>query len=284
MSLVCAHQPLFTKTNAPRLPNVHFKLPVLKKSAPTVSVTNTNAARSNTSGIVLSTVQAPASSVPFPSAPIPCPPPRKRSVSEDGYVMVEDDMQIEDETPRVILNTSARQVSRTDITPVTPDKPQALPEKEAKRVTGRRESMSAGNSTPTGKTIRKTRRALADAQFLASLHSSIASHVRARMDVHGEVDDYTTQDALLVDRIWRTLVDMGYKPVPLDAGSEMSPPSTLTPSPSIDVAREAAERAARRTMSVSTTHVPPDLVQGLPLAPMGTLPMPQLMTHLPYHA
>ncbi|KAI8974196.1 hypothetical protein BD414DRAFT_183966 [Trametes punicea] len=304
--------PLFTKTNTPRLPKIQFKLPIIgRKSAPTVSVTNTNVARTtHPSGILLSAPSLPEvatpSSIPFPSSPIPCPSPRKRAASEDGYVFND----VDEKTPAAgedLLEAQAtpiaspHHVSRSDILrrrhksclaasffhhdahlarkPPTPPAKAERPvipasEQATKRPVARRESMSAG--TPTGKNIRKARRALADAQFLASVHSSIASHIRARMDGAWADDDYAAQDALLVERIWHALVDMGCKPVPLQGGTD----SATSPSCSGDLAREAAERAARRTAAAACTPISVDRVQDIPLAPTGILAVPQLVAIL----
>ncbi|KAI0669385.1 hypothetical protein C8Q78DRAFT_210163 [Trametes maxima] len=307
MSLVHSPQPLLPRTNTPRVPKVHFKLPVLKKSAPTVSVTNANAARSNTSGILLASVAevTSPSSVPFPSTPIPCPPPRKRAVSEHNYDAEEDVACLAENS-----GVTRRSVSHTEILrrraksclaasffhhnshlgrkPPPPSEKPTVPEKtgkaakSVKRPVARRESMSAG--TPTGKTNRKARRFQADAHFLASMHSSIASHVRMRMNSGGPSDDCAEQDLLLAERIWQTLFDMGYKPVPLEAACAAAAPSPSnsqsSPPPAKDPAREAAERAARRTMAASSTPISLDRAHEDPLAPPGILTVPQLVAVL----
>ena len=147
---------------------------------------------------------------------------------------------------------------------------QALP---IHRPVARRESMSAGTST--GKDLRRTRRLVADAQFLASMHSSIASQVRMRVTEADARDDLIAQDALLVERIWHTLVDMGYKPVPLESAPVA--PSASPP----NAAREAAERAARKTAAaVASTPISSGRVQDVTLAPSGVLAVPQLVAVL----
>ena len=166
--------------------------------------------------------------------------------------------------------------------------PDALPEPPAKRrPAARRESISAGN--PSGRTVRKARRVVADAQFLASMHSSIALRVRSSIE-NGTMtpsprssDEYAAQDALLVERIWHTLVDMGYKPVPLDNASPAPAPSIPAPpsNPSQDAAREAAERAARRTQALSAPPFSFERVQDIASpAHGGVLPGPQLVATL----
>ncbi|OSD02175.1 hypothetical protein PYCCODRAFT_1435843 [Trametes coccinea BRFM310] len=305
--------PLFTRTNTPRLPKVHFKLPAIsKKGVPTVSLTNTNAARTtDTSDIRLSSSfpseVSPQSSIPFPSSPIPCPSPRKRAASEEHYDftdMVVVDTQPVDEVLKTKMNpqtAAARQVSRTDIArrrhkscltasyfhhdsylarkapppPPPTEKPASTPSDQfVKRPVARRESMSAG--TPTGKNTRKARRLLADAQFLACLHASIASQVPARKDATGACEsDFVAQDILLVERIWHTLVDMGYKPVPM----AKDPPVSATID-AHDPAREAAERAARRTTAATSTPISADRVQDIPLTLSGVLSMPKLVAVL----
>ncbi|KAI0355206.1 hypothetical protein OH77DRAFT_351527 [Trametes cingulata] len=303
MSLVHAPQPLRSKTNTPRMPKVHFKLPVLQKSKPTVSVTNANAARTNTSGILLSTVSEVSSQncVPFPSTPIPCPTQRKRVVSEDGYDINDecsDSAEQDDGTRnyashRPVLHTEilrrrsksclstsyfhhdahhARKSSAQSEKPAAPDSAAT-----GKRTAERRESMSAGN--PTGKQVRRARRVLADAQFLASMHHTVASEVRARMDAEKGRDECVAQDALLVERIWHVLVDMGYKPVPLET-SATAPSSPTTAIAIRDPSREAAERAARRTMAASSTPISPERAHDLPLAHTGKLAVPQLVAVL----
>ncbi|KAH9890439.1 hypothetical protein C8Q73DRAFT_126256 [Cubamyces lactineus] len=294
-----SQHPLFTRTNAPRLPKVHFKLPLLKKSAPTVSVTNTNAARTNTSGILLSSSLpevTPQSSIPFPSSPIPCPSPRKRALSEKELPAAQE--------IKITAQPGSRHVSHADIVrrrhksclaasyfhhnshlarktsassenaekPVVPPPApaQAIP---VHRPVARRESMSAG--TPAGKDLRRARRLVADAQFLASMHSSIASRVRMRAPDADSRDDLIAQDALLVERIWHTLVDMGYKPVPLESAPAAPPASPP------DSAREAAERAARKTAAaVASTPISSDRVQDVTLTPTGVLAVPQLVAVL----
>ncbi|KAI0333058.1 hypothetical protein GY45DRAFT_1217950, partial [Cubamyces sp. BRFM 1775] len=305
-----SQHPLFTRTNAPRLPKVHFKLPILKKSPPTVSVTNTNAARTNTSGILLSSSLpevTPQSSIPFPSSPIPCPSPRKRALSEEGYVSSDYDLEkglpAAKET-KTTTQPAGRHVSHADIvrrrhksclsasyfhhnshlarktsaSSENTEKP-AIPAPSPAQVipihrpVARRESMSTGTST--GKDLRRARRLIADAQFLASMHSSIASQVRTHVGAPDTRDDLIAQDALLVERIWHTLVDMGYKPVPLEASP--TAPSASPP----DSAREAAERAARKTAAaVASTPISSDRVQDITLTPTGVLAVPQLVAVL----
>ncbi|KAH9857426.1 hypothetical protein C2E23DRAFT_273325 [Lenzites betulinus] len=300
-----ARQPLCNRTNAPRFPKVYFKLPIFKKSAPTVSITNTNAARTNTSAIPTSTfsplsevVVSPQSFVPFPSSPIPCPPPRQRSASEEGYCSNSElqDLAFPGEKETEMQTATSRHGSHTDIhrrrsksclpasflqrdakqrkNRIASEKP-AVPQRPATRVAARRESMSAGN--PTRKAVRKAKRLVADAQFLASIHSTIASGVRARIHTDGGSDEYTAQDALLVDRIWRTLVDLGYQPVPIE--SSTAAPSSLPPI-SEDPVREAAERAARRTVAASSLPTPLDPAHDMPLIPSGELAVPQLVAIL----
>ncbi|KAI9069429.1 hypothetical protein FKP32DRAFT_1608373 [Trametes sanguinea] len=306
--------PLFTRTNTPRLPKVHFKLPsISKKGAPTVSLTNTNVARTtDASGIQLSTSfpteVTPQSSIPFPSSPIPCPSPRKRAASEEHHGFM--DMAAPDAQPADdVLNTktnpqaaAARHgVSRTDIArrrhksclaasyfhhdsylarkapppPPPTAKPASSPsDQSVKRPVARRESMSVG--TATGKNIRKARRLLADAQFLACVHASIASQVpEGTNDTATRKSDFVAQDVLLVERIWHTLVDMGYKPVPM---AKDPPVSVVTDAH--DPAREAAERAARRTTAATSTPISADRVQDVPLTFTGVLSMPRLVAIL----
>ncbi|KAM5542004.1 hypothetical protein V8D89_004314 [Ganoderma adspersum] len=344
-------KPLSSRTNssATRSLKVHFKLPVIRKASPTVSVTNANAARASTalsiseakpSMPVLQDVLPPtANSIAFPSEPIPCPS-RKRAHSDDGY----DSRDGTDESVHIAaLETPSRtpgnaipfhrRISHIDILrrrsksclavsyfhsdstlpPAQPvaqapqpfptedvDMPDALPEPLAKRrPAARRESMSAGN--PSGRAVRKARRVVADAQFLASMHSSIALRVRTSIE-NGPTtpprgsDEYTAQDALLVERIWHTLVDMGYRPVPLDNASPATPPAPVSPTvtpassapppsspsnPSRDAAREAAERAARRTQAVSAPPSSFERVQDIASSSQGgVLPGPQLVATL----
>ncbi|KAI0718561.1 hypothetical protein C8T65DRAFT_80204 [Cerioporus squamosus] len=176
------------------------------------------------------------------------------------------------------FHRDSQQSRRSYHGPDKPVPPPHGPEQPArKRPAVRRESMSAGNPLP--KTVRKTKRVVADAAFLASLHSSIALQVRTRLDngVASQGDEYATQDALLVERVWHALVDLGYKPVPLDAPSPVSPDPT--PATSLDPAREAAERAARRTKAVSSgpyVFGPQDL----PPPSSGPVPVPQLVASL----
>ncbi|KAI0713784.1 hypothetical protein C8Q76DRAFT_796724 [Earliella scabrosa] len=328
-----APRPLASKTNSrtTRSLKVHFKLPVIKKAAPTVSVTNTNAARVSAVVVPQSSPQAfpevssssSPSTIPFPSSPIPCPS-RKRAMSEDSYepqeggsteeVQEDEPMDVDEPEPHGKALPFHRRISHIDIlrrrsksclassyfhsdshssrrTHTTHDRPVSPPAEgpARKKPAVRRESMSAG--TPTSKTVRKAKRVVADAQFLASMHSSIALQVRTRVDhggTPGSSDDFTAQDAVLVERIWNALLDMGYRPVPIDAPSPSSAspaasPPTPASSPSTamnDPAREAAERAARRTMAVSSTPFALDRVQDLPPAPTGTLTVPQLVAVL----
>ena len=342
-------KPLSSKTNGPttRSLKVHFKLPVIQKASPTVSVTNANAARASmvltvdpaapSAVPVLSEVRsAPTNSVAFPSSPIPCPS-RKRAHSDDGY----DSRNGDDEVgsfavpPRTRDNALPfhRRISHIDIlrrrsksclassyfhsdspaprSKPLPQVPQAFPSEDVemadesapqppvkRRPTARRESMSAGN--PSSRTVRKARRVVADAQFLASMHSSIALRVRTSTEngttAPRSPDDYAAQDALLVERIWHTLVDMGYKPVPIEDVPPVpsSAPPTMTSSPAEpeqhsssstttaqDAAREAAERAARRTQAVSSPSFTLDRAQDIvSSSPNGVLPVPQLVATL----
>ncbi|KAI1785608.1 hypothetical protein LXA43DRAFT_899338 [Ganoderma leucocontextum] len=347
-------KPFSSRTNAltTRSLKVHFKLPVIRKASPTVSVTNTNAARASTalstsseakpSLPVLQEVLSPtANSIAFPSSPIPCPS-RKRAHSDDSYDSrdgADEPVHVAAvETPqRTQGNTTPfhRRISHIDIlrrrsksclaasyfhsdstlpraepVPQAPqpfptedvEMPDSLPEPPAKRRPAtRRESMIAGN--PLGRTVRKARRVVADAQFLASMHSSIALRVRTSIENDGtptprSPDEYAAQDALLVERIWHTLVDMGYKPVPLDNVSPPLPlappivvsaspvptqgaPSPSPPNPTRDAAREAAERAARRTQAVSSAPFNFERVQDIASSPQGgILPGPQLVATL----
>ncbi|KAI0806657.1 hypothetical protein C8Q74DRAFT_1312768 [Fomes fomentarius] len=293
---------------------------------------------SQPAGISFPAVSCPvpsASCVPFPSSPIPCPS-RKRAISEDSYepqdgestgdAGEDDAMDVDEPQSKGSALPFHRRIAHIDIlrrrskssvlsssyfhsdshshshshsvrkTHHTSDQPVEGPPAR-KRPAVRRESMSAG--TPTPRVMRKTKRVLADAQFLASMHSSIAMQVRTRISNGGAEsgDECASQDAVLVERIWHALVDMGYKPVPLND----SPPPGIAPAPSsspspsdstapssqpsptaaVDPAREAAERAARRTMAVSSsTSFVPDRVQDLPLTPTGTLSVPQLVAVL----
>ncbi|OJT08553.1 hypothetical protein TRAPUB_559 [Trametes pubescens] len=295
-----ARTPLFARTNTPRFPKVSFKLPVLKKSAPTVSVTNENVARTNASGtlsVPLAEIPAASpSSVPFPSSPIPCPSPRKRSTSENGFYSSGEEPQLlafpgmdstEPQTARAVSHTDIlrnrsksclaasffhRDANLARKAASSKDKA-AAPEQPVKRAATRRESMSAG--TPTGKSTRKAKRALADAQLLASVHGTLASLVRTRMNAAGGHDECTAQDALLVERIWNNLVDMGYRPIPIETNSA-APSSTSSPDP----ARDAAERAARRTMTASSTPISLDRAQAVSIMPTGELAVPQLVAVL----
>lgn len=315
-----AQHPFSSKTNlTTRTFKVHFKLPVIKKASPTVSVTNTNAAR-----VITDSQPSPAlpevsfpSSVPFPSSPIPCPS-RKRAISEDGYDLRDECEETGDEPMDVdepnetkgstlpfhrrishidiirrrsksclaasYFHSDSQQPRRSRHASDKPVPPPHGPEQPArKRPAMRRESMSAG--TPLPKTVRKARRVVADAQFLASLHSSIAVQVRTRVNsgVISPDDDCATQDAILVERIWHALVDLGYKPVPLDdappsqSSSAAAPPPP--PTPAVDPAREAAERAARRTKAVSSGPFVFG-TQDLPPPSSGPVPVPQLVASL----
>ncbi|EJF58012.1 hypothetical protein DICSQDRAFT_139839 [Dichomitus squalens LYAD-421 SS1] len=339
-------KPLSSKANTrtTRPLKVHFKLPVIQKASPTVSVTNANAARASTalsansetqsSAPVLSEARsAPTNSVAFPSSPIPCPS-RKRAHSDDGYDSSsgEDEAATVEARPRTKDNALPfhRRISHIDILrrrsksclassyfhsdSASPrDKPlpqilQAFPSEDVdmadqstpqppmkRRPVARRESMSAGN--PSGRTVRKARRVVADAQFLASMHSSIALRVRTRTENNTTVtrgpDEYAAQDALLVERIWHTLIDMGYKPVPLEDASPISssvPTSTFVaaeptqhslPPIARDAAREVAERAARRTQAVLSPSFTFDRAQDIaPSSGNGVLPVPQLIATL----
>ncbi len=290
---------------------------------------------SQPAGISFPAVSCPAPSascVPFPSSPIPCPS-RKRAISEDSYEQQdgertgdagEDDvMDVDEPQSKGSALPFHRRIAHIDIlrrrskssvlassyfhsdshshshsvrkTHHTSDQPVEGPPAR-KRPAVRRESMSAG--TPTPRIMRKTKRVLADAQFLASMHSSIAMQVRMRIsnDDAESGDECASQDAVLVERIWHALVDMGYKPVPLNDSSPpgIAPAPSSSPSPSdstgpssqpsttaMDPAREAAERAARRTMAVSSsTSFALDRVQDFPLTATGTLSVPQLVAVL----
>ncbi|RPD55329.1 hypothetical protein L226DRAFT_206422 [Lentinus tigrinus ALCF2SS1-7] len=314
-----AQHPFSSRTNTltTRSFKVHFKLPIIKKASPTVSVTNTNAARVNTysqPSPAFPEVSSSPSTVPFPSSPIPCPS-RKRAISEDAYDSRDGSEESGDEPMDVDEPSETkgstlpfhRRISHIDIIrrrsksclaasyfhsdsqqprrslhasdkPVPP--PHGPEQPARKRPAVRRQSMSAGNPLP--KTVRKAKRVVADAQFLASLHSSIALQVRSRMDtgVASPGDECATQDALLVERIWHALVDLGYKPVPFDTPSPQHTPSTQPqPVASVDPAREAAERAARRTKAVSSgpfVFGPQDL----PPPSSGPVPVPQLVASL----
>lgn len=307
MQLLCPSSSRPVKTKATRPLKVHFKLPVTK-AFPTVSVTNANANAAYVSTAHGSSEVSSPSTIPFPSSPIPCPS-RKRAISEDAYPQeahdADDPMDVDELEPEPESGRKGtalpfhRRISHIDIirrrsksvfpashshsgkshhTHVVPDRPAPPPPFHShdgpakKKPAIRRESMSAGTPLPP-RTARKAKRVLADAQFLASMHSSIALQVRARMNggKAGGADECAAQDAVLAERIWHTLLDMGYKPVPIDE-------STSTPSPmSSDPAREAAERAARRTMAVSST---PLVVQDLPQVPAGPLSVPQLVAVL----
>ena len=107
------------------------------------------------------------------------------------------------------------------------------------------------------------------------MHSSIALHVRARINdgaapAAGGSDEYAAQDAVLAERIWNNLLDMGYKPVSLDA------PSVASAASAVDAAREAAERAAQRTKEISSG--PP--LQELPPTAVAPVPVPRLVATL----
>ncbi|KAI0738071.1 hypothetical protein C8Q80DRAFT_1080879, partial [Daedaleopsis nitida] len=262
------------------------------------------------------------STIPFPSSPIPCPSRKRAisedayDSQDDHDTGMDQPMDVDEPEPEPRGNVLPfhRRISHIDILrrrsrsclatsffhsdvhssrkphhahAHVPDRP-APPlhshshEGPAKKKPAiRRESMSAG-TPPSSRTARKAKRVLADAQFLASMHCSIAQQVRSRMN-DGKatgVDECAAQDAVLVERIWRTLLDMGYKPVPIDDSNPA--PGTPAPSPpplspNSNPAREAAERAARRTLAVSST---PLVAQDLPQGPAETLSVPQLVAVL----
>ncbi|KAH9923700.1 uncharacterized protein BXZ73DRAFT_103746 [Epithele typhae] len=329
---------LSSRTNAPstRSLKVHFKLPVIKKASPTVSITNANAAARLGVLSVCADVPQPAA-ISFPSAPVPIPASsRKRALSDFGHGAPNvvgaragygDDGE---NTTKANALPFHRRISHIDIIrrrsnscvpgsifptdaqlpqeqlhavafPSTPSSTPTSSSKSStpslppfagsrKRPAGRRESMSAGTPPPPS---RKARRVVADAAFLAAMHSSIALHIRARLSrlaesisaAAGSDDDVlSAQDAVLVDRIWHNLVDMGYRPPPppsptAPASTEESAHHAIEQSQATttaaDRARAAAERAARRTLEAQASRP----AQDLPLQP-AVLPVPQLVATL----
>lgn len=228
---------LAMSTNSPKqLPSpktksgsIHFQHRLspstIKKASPTVSLTNASAVRTSTSPLQHLPADFPEhpssqSFIPFPtSAPIDCPPPPASSDAVD---------------PGAEVACSGSQVCaqldvQTQSNPV--NLPIGIPEPRKRRVRSFLNSCSSPTSlhkvpskrpkVPKPSKGRKTRRQIADLQFTALMHRSIAWHIRASCLEIMEVDSGDRhplqpgleQDALLVERLWKNLVDQGFKPV-----------------------------------------------------------------------
>lgn len=269
---------------------------------PPLPLDTANVARTNTSSplSVIPLAEVPTaspSSVPFPSSPIPCPSPRKRSTSENGFYSSEEPQLLAFPGKDSMEPHTARAVSYTDIirnrsksclaasffhrdanlarkTPPPTGKAVA-PEQPAKRAATRRESMSAG--TPTGKSTRKAKRALADAQLLASVHGpGPGAHERRRCPRRMHGAGCAPRRADLEHSSRHGVPPNSYRDKLCDATFLLFPSRLTRPC----ARAEAAERAARRTMTASSTPISLDRAQAVSIMPTGELAVPQLVAVL----
>lgn len=201
------------------------------KAAPTVSLSNTHVERDNTAD----------SLVPFPSAPIRCP--GTRSFDED-VEMAEADGE-EYSPPRsgdwhlILHRKHARSCLATSFvhrnghalprpSGYESDSGQhaprgGVPVRKRKLAHKRAKAPSPTSSAPPRKRSRKAgKRQAADLQFTATVHRSLVAHLRV-LTAHAlahcadaAAEDalaLRTQDRLLVERLWKGLMDHGFKPV-----------------------------------------------------------------------
>ena len=225
------------------------------KAAPTVSLSNTHVERDDHSFI------------PFPSAPIQCPGagsshldiemscsdaldelPTSPPPPEDWHV------DLRRRHARSCLATSfvhrdghampAQSGYESDDGQNTPP-PTGVPLRKRKLAHKRVKVPSTTTCLPPRKKSKKTcKRQAADLQFAATLHRSLVTHLRAvtsytltTREVDAPEDELTlrTQDQMLVERLWKGLLDHGFQPVPLpsppllSASLQVESPFILSP-------------------------------------------------------
>lgn len=215
------------------------------KAAPTVSLSSTHVERDDHSFI------------PFPSAPIQCP---GASNSHQDIEMSCSDVL--DELPSTPpsedwhLDLHRRHARSCLATSFVHRDGHAMPKSSGY------ESDDGQNTTRTGVPLRKRKlahrrvkvpstttclpprkrskktckRQAADLQFTATLHRSLVTHLRAitsytltTREVDAPEDELTlrTQDRILVERLWKGLLDHGFQPVPLPSPPLLSASLTV---------------------------------------------------------
>ncbi|OBZ75784.1 hypothetical protein A0H81_04998 [Grifola frondosa] len=239
--------------------HLYFPIFSTKKASPTVCITNTSVSRAITACLLPSPSGLPdvppQNFIPFPSSPIACPassdtadgmdcesepdsckPHKGEDVSPANHHIWHIDLH--HRRSKSCLATSY--FHRDNLPPRTPHEasvnsmshslnrvPHLRTRKEKSELrsqgaAARRESMSAGSAAPHPKRTRRNRRSQMDGQFLAAVHRSIAW--RMRRALVGIEDAYTAQDALLVERLWRNLVNQGFQPAQSEHELDLTAP------------------------------------------------------------
>ncbi|GJE88160.1 hypothetical protein PsYK624_042430 [Phanerochaete sordida] len=211
------------------------------KAAPTISLSSTNVERDGT----------PQSIIPFPSAPIQC----------SGVSFSREDVEMEDDalssSPATDCHLNvARRHSRSYLAAsfVHEDEhamPHGLEEGQSvaqngvplrkRKLANKRPKLPSTPAIqpPRKKSKKASKRQAADLQFTVTLHRSLASHLRtftsytlAQCAVDAPEDELIlrSQDRILVERLWKSLVDQGLQPVPFTPSlSPLSLPPVADP-------------------------------------------------------
>ncbi|KAK7679619.1 hypothetical protein QCA50_017330 [Cerrena zonata] len=101
--------------------------------------------------------------------------------------------------------------------------PTSEPSQSASPPLGKRARLCSTSTPKLSKRARRTRKLVADLEFTSMLHRSLDRHLRLLIVSNNGIDENMDasgssrgvsleQDFLLVERLWRALVDQGYKP------------------------------------------------------------------------
>ena len=223
----------------------HPRLAVSQKAAPTVSLSSTHVERD-------SPIE---SSVPFPSAPIQCP--GTSTCLRDTEMLTESQSSPPGEDWHLDLarrhsqSCLATSYVHRDGHAMSPDAlceseegqstmQSGVPVRKRKLANKRPKIPSTAATQPSRKKSKRTsKRQTADLQFTVTLHRSLASHLRsltsytlAQYASDAPEDEFIlkTQDRMLVERLWKSLVDQGLQPIPLPSSLPSVPPTEVNPS------------------------------------------------------
>jgi hypothetical protein len=200
------------------------------KAAPTVSLSNTHVERDTTTH----------SSIPFPSAPIQCP--GSSAAYQDVEMTLEDAAESSPSSEDWHLEL-ARKHSQSCLAtsfvhrdghampyPVqhTPNDGQTMERTSVpvrkRKLANRRPKLPSTTTCqpPRKKSKRGSKRQTTDLQFIATLHRSLVTHLRTSSsytlspcETNARDDELALhrQDRILIERLWKGLIDQGLQPV-----------------------------------------------------------------------
>ncbi|KAI0344941.1 hypothetical protein BDW22DRAFT_1353761 [Trametopsis cervina] len=237
--------PLAVSTNIPR----QAKLPLItsNKAAPTVQVSFSNA---NAQRDLAPTSSISHNCIPFPSQPIQCarisPAHTEQNFERiDTWSVVDSSIDTRGDDSDVFYVASKspfgssfahRNTLLADIcsrahaacTPIDVDEPIATTGPRKRKMAVKR--VKVPSLSPKGakrpKRSKSVKKHTADVQFTAILHRSILAHLRniafsspptptRRGVAPYDSSSLQRQDQLLVERLWKSLLDQGFSPLPL---------------------------------------------------------------------